>query len=295
MPFRYFFIDGPPGQAEIPNLAVPKASWALTEHVPFLWSSSPKYKDVCLLIRYFYCANYTLDHTQARWVARLADDTLVNFAKLRDYFEHLEARYDPVREFVFKAHCIDWANHILPYPQGGAGAVLSRFACSVSIQHQIPILKGLKPSFLEDVEIGRYLLSHNFPMVALAGDNFVGHVVLENMWNALLNPDTLQQCSTVKVESGSWARGDQPNGRSMSKCGHFFTVLNEVVFLHVCIWRSPQELLDYSAKFFDAPPWVLWWNPQTGFPRFCREENASRRSELSFWKSKKVTSGPFSY
>jgi hypothetical protein len=154
--FRYFFVDAPPNQAkDIPNLVVPKESWDLMKFAPVPslnqngGYATVRPMDVHLFIKYFYCANYTLNHTRARWIARLADDTLVNFAKLGQLMDRLEARYDPLAEFVFRAHCIDYGGMITTYPQVGSGSGLSRFAREISIQHQIPMLKCIRN--VEDV------------------------------------------------------------------------------------------------------------------------------------------------
>jgi hypothetical protein len=250
--------------------------------------------DVHLFIKYFYCANYTIHHTRARWIARLADDTLVNFAKLGQFINRLEVRYNPLTEFVLKAHCIDYGfGRLKPYPQGGAGAVLSRHACAISIEHQVSMLRELR--LLEDVEIGRYLYSRRFPGIAMAGDNFMGHTPELNEMAMLSKPETMPLCSSVKVQSNTFDLFKRDRRDRSNKCGQFFTPLNEVVFVHAHPWHQLEGLLKYATAYFDAPPWVVWWNPIGGGPKFCKEENATLLDELSFWRSPKVKWGDTSW
>jgi hypothetical protein len=235
--------------------------------------------DIDLMVRYFFCVNYTLKDTRARWMGRLADDTLVNFARLGPFIEKLEARYNPLMEFVFKAHCVDMGagkNHS-GIPQGGSGFVLSRFACRIALKHQISMFQ--KMLVWEDLSIGRYFVSQGFPPVAMAGNNFLGHGAAPDQLHRLAMGKEMPLCVSRMMEFRRW-RGD--------RCGRFLTPVNEIVFVHTMPYPGWERLLNLAWALWNAPPWVLWWNGFWGLPRFCQEKNETIRNRWNFWNSPRV-------
>jgi hypothetical protein len=240
--------------------------------------------DVLLYLRDFVVVNYTLEHTNARWMARVTDDVIINFAKLGQLINRLELRHDPLKEFVLKAQCVDFHERRWwgPYPQGGSGFVLSRFACEISKSHQIPMLRAL--TSWEDTSIGFYMAQMNVPFMIMAGNNFIGHTPDGYQWGVLSKLGTMPLCSSIPLAK-----------LGTNHCGRFLTPLNEVVFVH--LWPSPNvdRVIEVAEKYFQAPSWVMWDNSVGGDPKFCREENATVRDQMSFWNSPRVKWGNHSW
>jgi hypothetical protein len=204
----------------------------------------------------------------------------VNFHKLGQFIEKLEDRYNPMLEFVFKAHCIQKTRMSLTFPQGGSGFVLSRFACKTVLGHRIPFFKTML--LWEDWSIGEYLRNHGFPPLALAGNNFIGHPPLAWQVRRLEN-NSIPSCASLQ-----WALKKRRN----HFCASYFTPLNEVVFVHAYPYQGWTRLLKLARNFFNAPPSVLWWNGIEGRAEFCREENETLRELLSFYNTPRVKWGP---
>jgi hypothetical protein len=279
--FRYFFIDPPSYEADfVPNLIVPRGLWNVPKAVRrkrnlgFLRHFSTRHVDIDLMVKNFFCANYTITHTQARWATRLSD-CIVNFGKLGEFIGKLEARYNPLTEFVFKAHCIDVGTTGIP--QGGSGFILSRFACQAALKHRIRVFKDFR--VWEDQAIGLYLASQGFPPIALAGHNFIGHGIRRGQLARLAMGDKMPNCSSLSAEFQRW-RG--------KKCGRFLTPLNEVIFVHVTPYPGWRRVLNLASRVFNSPPWVLWYNGFMGIPRLCQERNETRRSLSGFWNSPRM-------
>jgi hypothetical protein len=234
---------------------------------------------MCELLLYYLLYYYTITHTQARWIGRLTDNCIVNFAELGEFIEKLEVRYNPLSEFVLKAHCIDMGlrENRTGIPQGGAGFILSRFACEISLQHRIPVFQNLLVS--EDQSIGLYLTSQGFPPIAMAGNNFIGHGLKPDQRIRLAMGNKMPECGSLRAEFLKW-RAD--------KCGWFLTPLNEVIFVHEIPYRGWGRLLRLAYGIFHAPFWVLWFNGYFGWPRLCQERNETLFGRLNFWNSPQV-------
>jgi hypothetical protein len=136
-----------------------------------------------------------------------------------------------------------------------------------------------KAKLLEDLAIGMYLTQQGFPGVAMAGNNFIGHDPRSSQFNRLAMGMNMPECSSLASEWRVYRAG---------RCGRFFTPLNEVVFLHMHPFHGFPALLKLADAYFNAPPWVMWYNGWWGCPRFCREENVTARNESSFWNSPRV-------
>jgi hypothetical protein len=109
--FDFFFVEwSRQSQPQIPNIRVPRSYWDLRNesrcHLADIGPGRCRQLDVDMIIKYFFCLNYGIRNTSARWIVRIDDDTLVNFAKLGKYIQALEARHNPLSEFVLKGHCI---------------------------------------------------------------------------------------------------------------------------------------------------------------------------------------------
>jgi hypothetical protein len=219
--------------------------------------------DVDLVVKYFFCANYTVKSTTARWMARLSDDTIVNFAKLGQFIGKLEVEYDPLREFVFKGHCVDpgdfW-NHSI-FPQGGAGFVLSRFACETALAHRTAIFRQM--TLQEDLIIGRYLIENHFSPEAMSCSSFIGHSPKSDQLHLLeMGEKRYFPTCGLLIFKEEIVLGDG--------CGSFLTPLNDVVFVHAIPHPGWKSLLRLAYRYFEAPSWVMWWNGMWGIPKFCK-------------------------
>jgi hypothetical protein len=262
--FDYYFVDySATDQESPPSLALPDT---FREHINHItsqhWSDTIQ---VSLLIRYFFCATFTLEHTRARWMLRVSDDTVVNFEKLGEFIDSLDARYDALTDFVFKAHCACcWAP--VHYPQGGAGFVLSRRGCELALEHALAIAESAY--IAEDVAIGRYLVQHGVSDDRWASQHFSGHTVPAEEAGRLRErkfPE-MPECASV------WERGDWA-------CIHIISPANNLVFFHMQPGSPLSAVFADAELFFRAPPQVFWWNGNFGAARFCVQRNFSQAGE----------------
>jgi hypothetical protein len=106
-----------------PNLAIPPdyVNWSAYHVDHEHWKTR-------LSAGQFYIFEYALRETRARWIARIAVDTIINFDVLLPYMDELDRRYDGLTEIVVRGDCIVDGSVFL---QGGAGYVLSRRALEV--------------------------------------------------------------------------------------------------------------------------------------------------------------------
>jgi hypothetical protein len=227
------------------------------------------------MVKDMFCANHTVAHTQARWAGRLSDDCIVNFGKLGEFIERLETRYNPLTEFVFKAHCIDVG--VTGFPQGGAGFILSHFACKTALKHRIRVFENLR--VWEDQAIGLYLTSQGFPPIGLSSNNFIGHGIALGQLARLDIGAKMPECGS---------RSQELVKLRAYKCGGFLTPLNDVLFVHMIPYPGWEYLLRLASRIFSAPPWVMWFNGYWGDVKLCQEKNETKRRKLSFWNSRRV-------
>jgi hypothetical protein len=278
--FSHFFIDPPNSSLSVPHLLVPQDMWDLARYNACGWKwKTCRLCDLELLIRYFFCANYSLRHTAARWVARVADDTIINFANLALLVTRLEGRYDPLTEFVFKGHCVsrDFGYGMIDYPQGGGGFVLSRFACKETVKHQVSLLK--QAVYYEDVSIGKYLKEKGFPGIAMASGHLLGHKAYPIQWKRLMRLDAIPLCNLVLVKRRKECH---------ARCGGYFEHVNQLVFVHTCPFLGFTRLLKFAHILFQAPSSIMWYNGCYGRPSFCQERNETTQAGLSFWSSPRI-------
>jgi hypothetical protein len=193
--------------------------------------------------------NYTLQRPGIRWMIRLADDTVMNFAKLGAFIAEKESQNDPLKEFVFKGHCVSWRG--MRYAQGGSGFLLSRFACEVAAKHIISIAK--ETVVLEDVTLGVYMERSGFFPSQMSDGHFMGHTP-KNL-KFFLNGKSLESCEGTK--------------RHAYLCGEIVSPLNAVVFFHAGFFKIRQGI-DIAKKIFDAKPDVFWWSGPYDEVVLCR-------------------------
>jgi hypothetical protein len=237
--FEYWFVDGPElNDLTYPNLHVPEPFWHMLNYAWKCKRCDPK--QAHLLVKYAFCVNYTLNQTNIRWLLRLADDTFVNFAKLGDFIAEKNSKYDPLKEFVFKAHCISWTKWI--YAQGGSGFLLSRYGCEIATKHIIPIMS--QKIEVEDIVLGTYMRSMGFVPAEMSDGHFLGHT-----------PFNLQKF----LRTVSYGRDSCAGYKTHAmECGKGISTLNSVVFFHGHTLRM-DEAMRVAEWIFNAKPNIFWW------------------------------------
>jgi hypothetical protein len=271
VPFDYFFVDGQSGYksgALAPNLVVPPQFWYLINYthcrLPLrgdLLDCGPR--GVGLMIIYLFCFHYALYHTNAHWIIRLADDTLVNFASLGKMISSLDSQHNPLVDVVFKAHCLDVylkgrQYGYFSFPQGGSGFVVSRHACKLALDDQISILKHIIS--WDDYSTGYYLHKKGFPSMEMGNSYFIGRIPQQSHIDRFLRGN-LTACTNVRDHARN--------------CGKAIAPLRELVFFHLNPFRGMDYLMSLGEKLFNADSRVFWWNGAHGSPGFCIQKDLS--------------------
>jgi hypothetical protein len=218
-------------------------------------------RGVGLIIKYLFCLHYAFYQTGAHWIIRLADDTLVNFASLGKMISSLNSQHNPLREAVFKAHCLDVYLNAPKYgyfsfPQGGSGFVVSRYACKLALDDHISILRHVIS--WDDYSIGYYLHKRGFPSFEMGNGYFIGRIPEHSSIDKLLTGN-MTTCQNVRA----YAR----------HCGKHISPLRDLVIFHLNPFRGMKYLMSLGERLFHADSRVFWWNGPHGSPRFCIHED----------------------
>jgi hypothetical protein len=230
----YYFVDySSENTTSIPNLAVPISYSRMAE--------LSKYRQNFqrfLLAKYFFVFNYVIEETTARWIFRAADDTMINFAKLRQYIAKLNRHFDPLHDIVIRGHCI--TRNGISYHQGGAGVLYSRRAVELLAPLGNETLAG--QTMWEDAQFGWKLGN-------------IGINVAKNTWSAAFVGTPFRKMSTYALESGNFRRlGPCPKKESIP----FLAPANEIVFMHTSAVKLFEDRYRASMTLFHAPEYVYW-------------------------------------
>jgi hypothetical protein len=210
-------------------------------------------------------------------MARIADDTMINFAKLEKFVICLERRHNPLTEFIFKAHCVQDKRY--NFPQGGSGFLFSRFACEVASRHETTLIR--ESVWAEDLSMGAYLAKHGFPVQAMAGGFFLGHRINSvHMSRLRMGAQGISQMPSCSSEL------DHAKG-----CGEYIAPLNDLIFFHIHAYFSLNEVFSTAEQLFSAPDRVFWWDGTDGYAGFCRQDNLSLIGRASLWDSPRIRWG----
>jgi hypothetical protein len=197
-----------------------------------------------LVARYAFSMQFFLENTTSRWFFRCTDDVIVNFRALRSFLQGLEARHNPLRDFVFLANCVRWGDFL--YPQGGSGYFMSRHAVEILA----PLAEELMESTrgFEDMDLGTFLHKRlNFSLAALTTGAMIGHSF----------PDD----NLPKIKQGRWNELPQcplTKTRSAQFCRPFLAPLRDIVFYHDWPAVFPESFAN-AAAVFNAPPNIGWF------------------------------------
>jgi hypothetical protein len=215
-----------------------------------------------LYAKFFFALDFFLSATSARWMWRGTDDVVINVPALAPLIAAMEERHRPLCEFVAKGNCMTGTSYgeEIPFLQGGAGYLLSRFACRQLLPWAKYVqLTGVKE---EDAHFGDFLRTEmNISGPDMTSSAFIGYTIRPSEQRALIkkNFTALSVC------------GDRNDGyQGWAGCGKFRAPLSNVVFFH-----QHLQFSKYSVKLakavFSAPDWVWWW--MTDFePNLCRQK-----------------------
>jgi hypothetical protein len=238
-----------------------------------------------LIIKYFVSLHYAVHNTSARWVVRIADDTLVNFRKLGTYIDELEARHDPLTEFVLKGHCCNRPTYC--YPQGGAGVLMSRFAAETALPHQVSFMQQM--TLYDDLAWGKYATEHGVPCRATSDGHFLGHSMDMKLISSLANGQipSMPRCSEVIFQ--------KVIDDSLDLCGRGLSPLNDLVFLHRYPTDSYANIVWVGNITFNARPEVFWWSNAASCAELCYQDNSSMLGRSSYWDKPRTKWGSHSW
>jgi hypothetical protein len=261
--FSYYFVN-----YSLRNLTSPP-SLAPSEHYRRLidiacvggqWGPITKSSE--LYAKFFFALDFFLSTTSARWMWRGTDDVVINVPRLASLISVMEERSNPLREFVAKGNCMTGTSYgqEIPFLQGGAGYLLSRFAC----QQLLPWAKYVQLTGMkeEDAHFGDFLRTE----MHVSGPNmtssaFVGYTIKPSDQRALIkkNFTAMSVCGDPNEGSPGW-----------EGCGKFRAPLRNVVFFHQHLQFSKYSI-KLAKAVFRAPDWVWWW--MTDYePNLCRHK-----------------------
>jgi hypothetical protein len=255
--FRYYFINWTDTNQTDPPVLVPPARYR--ELVDFGATSNMTWEDGIkspnLWANFFFCLNYFLESTSARWFYRGTDDTILNFRLLPLYITDLERHYDPLRQFLVQGNCIivPWSQ--FAYPQGGAGYLFSRFACEQIAPMARYVLSHGHGA--EDNYMGEFLNELNFTGVMVTSDKFFGYTIHEEQREILMTRDYDKLPVCPRMPNGG------PDG-----CRRFMSPTQNLVFFHQAL-PFDEYYRSLASHVFTTPPSIKWWMVYHE-PELCR-------------------------
>jgi hypothetical protein len=250
--FRYYFINwSSKNQTDPPSLVPPVRYDALIDFGmknSRQWNAGRKSPE--LLAKLFFAFDFYLQNSTARWFFRGNDDTIINTPLLRGYLCELEAKHNPLAEFVALGNCLIVPERQWPYMQGGAGYLFSRVACRRLVGMARQILAGGWGE--EDAVVGEAV--HDVGVTSITSDRFIGYTIdaPPRDWIVHGAYELLPGCPAVV-----------PGGR----CTSFLSRLRKVVFFHQHL-PFDEYYATLARNIFTAPPDIVWW--MSGFvPQIC--------------------------
>jgi hypothetical protein len=261
--FSYYFVNYSRRNLTSPPSLAPSARYRRLLDIAAIGGQwGPITKSSELYAKFFFALDFFLSTTSARWMWRGTDDVVINVPRLVPLIAALEERYNPLREFVAKGNCMTGTSYgqEIPFLQGGAGYLLSRFACHQLLPWAKYVqLTGVKE---EDAHFGDFLRTEmNVSGPDMTSSAFLGYTIHPPGQRALIkkNFTVLGVCGDPNDGYQGWAG-----------CGKFRAPLSNIVFFH-----QHLQFSKYSVKLakavFGAPDWVWWW--MTDFePHLCRHK-----------------------
>jgi hypothetical protein len=212
-----------------------------------------EHRSADLLAKFFFSIGFFLENSTSRWFFRGIDDTVVNFGRLPVYLSQLEHRFDPEKDFVFKAQCVP----CYPYfPQGGSGYLLSRAAARIMWPYGEYFMRTMvKP---EDIAFGKFVGYFGQKMFDTTDEAFSGHYFGDE--NVAI---------VEKGLYGSLPRCPDPGGFKKVGCRPYVAPVRDIVFYHE--WHGGGFLaFNRSRSIFSADPIFGWWTPwNSPLPKMC--------------------------
>jgi hypothetical protein len=239
----------------IPNLAVTEQYHRLAK-----LARNPRGFQASLLAKYFFLFNVVVSETKAHWIYRGADDSLVNLCLLRTYLQKLDRFFNPMRDVVVLGNCV-FNGH--PYPQGGAGVILSRRAVEKLAPMAVASMTGMNT--WEDSQFGWMLESIGIRVqTRTASVAFLG-VGFDRQQFALVRSGNISNLSPCPKATKS----------NPQKCPVMLARLRETIFFHTFRNVSWSERHAIMMAMTQAPNEVYWYQPTGIRPTLCRATQVS--------------------
>jgi hypothetical protein len=248
----YYFVDYSfTNTTNLPNLAVPLYYKSLANLSSYLQNYQS-----ALLAKYFFVFNYITHETNARWIFRGADDTMINFKLLPFYIAKLNAHFDPLKEIVIRGHCMQRAG--IAYHQGGAGMLFSRRAIERIAPLGEETLRG--QTMWEDAQLGWKLGS-------------LGIDLRRDTWSTAFVGTPFTGVNAKALETGDFreiARCERIRNRKRKY--EWLAPARDILFMHEVAIAKFKDRLRHSVNLFNADEDVYWFSPNMMSPGLCREE-----------------------
>jgi hypothetical protein len=260
--FPHYFVDySSENTTDIPNLAVTEQYRGLAGLARHRIGFQPD-----LLAKYFFLFNFVVYETNARWIYRGADDSLMNLSLLRIYLRKLDGLFDPARDLVVRGNCVfRWH----PFPQGGSGVLISRKAVMALAPLGRESIAGMMD--WEDSQFGWMLerigltVPNQTASRAFLGVGFGGYEL-----------DIIRSRASSKLRvCPRIVRSDPP------KCPVIVAPVREVIFYHSSAGVPFRERLSTMQNMARAPKEIYWYQPYAEVPILCRAEGVFPRGWMS--------------
>jgi hypothetical protein len=155
--------------------------------------------------------------------------------------EELDGAHNPLREFVALGNCLIVRGIKWPYPQGGAGYLLSRSACA----RLAPMAETIEAHgfYNEDSTFGGVL--HDLHVTNMTSDRFLGYTLVRWHRRAVFRSwHMLPRCPPAPVPGEG--------------CRPFISSVSRVVFFHQ---HAPfdEYYCNLARRLFGAPQNVMWY------------------------------------
>jgi hypothetical protein len=223
------------------------------------WNTTRE-KNQNLAAELLFCMDYFLEHSEALWFYRCADDAFLAVKNLVEYLDRLNMKYDARKEPVVFGNCLYvksiWlmhygiTNETWAYLQGGAGYLLSRAAVEAARKCLTPgWVRTIRRPEDYDVSIGIF---EALPFTARQATTpyFLGTSILN---------DHLELVKNGEIEKLPRCPGLSDVSKTYPQCREFVSPVKWIVAFHFDGRESNlSRKIDLMEMFLAQPVNVMW-------------------------------------